>query len=336
MDCTDMVIVVTRGDLYRVDDCYTRDRSTPRRDRWYGSGGGDSLTAAIAREENGVITARFRKKLHADESQDHGIDMLPMHVIWARGQEPGGYSHVPNSAIETCAVSDYAYYQPDELKYHGTAQTQRGALTMNFFENPDSPSGSTECLGSYSSPGGCQGTACDYSASWWYDETTDKIMFDVMGRQTSDRWIGLGFSTDQSMTDADAVVGWWNDDGTVTITDRWLSAKSTTGVGVDDSDDLEGKEGSYIDGVLRIKFTRARATGDDSDLSFADNCLHMFFAQGGTFNQGDLSITKHEATPIVSANEICIARCVSGSGVPTVSWALLVSLLAATTYSLRW
>ncbi|XP_078670099.1 uncharacterized protein LOC144910655 [Branchiostoma floridae x Branchiostoma belcheri] len=332
MDCTDMVIVVTRGAVYRVDDCYTRDRSTPRRDRWYGDGGGDSLTAAIAKEENGVVTARFRKKLHADESQDHGIDMLPMHVIWARGQEPGGYSHVPNSAIETCAVSDYAYYQPDELKYHGTAQTQRGALTMNFFENPDSPSGSTACLGSYSSPEGCQGAACDFSASWWYDETTDKIMFDVMGRQTSDRWIGLGFSTDQSMTDADAVVGWWNDDGTVTITDRWLSAKSTTGVGVDDNDDLEGKEGSYVDGVLRIKFTRARATGDESDLSFADNCLHMFFAQGGTFNQADLSITKHQATPIVSVNEICIARCVSGSGVLTVSWVLLVSLLAVTAH----
>ncbi|KAI8499577.1 hypothetical protein Bbelb_226280 [Branchiostoma belcheri] len=147
---------------------------------------------------------------------------------------------------------------------------------------------------------------------------------------------GAQMQSASGMTDADAVVGWWNDDGTVTITDRWLSAKSTTGVGVDDNDDLEGKEGSYVDGVLRIKFTRARATGDESDLSFADNCLHMFFAQGGTFNQAALSITKHQATPIVSVNEICIARCVSGSGVLAVSWVLLVSLLAVTAHAQWW
>ena len=39
-------------------DYYTRDRSTPRRDEFYG--GNDDLTAAVGWEENGVTTIMFR------------------------------------------------------------------------------------------------------------------------------------------------------------------------------------------------------------------------------------------------------------------------------------
>ena len=41
-----------------VGDYYTRDRSTPRRDEFYG--GNDDLTAAVGWEENGVTTIMFR------------------------------------------------------------------------------------------------------------------------------------------------------------------------------------------------------------------------------------------------------------------------------------
>ena len=63
MDCTDIVIAVARGNQYRVIDFYTRDRSTPRKDEFYG--GRDSITAAIAREENGVTLVKWRKPLMA-------------------------------------------------------------------------------------------------------------------------------------------------------------------------------------------------------------------------------------------------------------------------------
>ena len=62
MDCTDIIIGSARGKLSRVGDYYTRDRSSPRSDAFYG-GGTNSLTAAIGQEENGVTTILFRRKL---------------------------------------------------------------------------------------------------------------------------------------------------------------------------------------------------------------------------------------------------------------------------------
>ena len=61
MDCTDIVIGAARGNQYRVFDYYTRDRSTPRMDEFYG--GTQGITAAIGEERNGITTIIFRKKL---------------------------------------------------------------------------------------------------------------------------------------------------------------------------------------------------------------------------------------------------------------------------------
>ena len=63
MDCTDIVIGVARGNQYRVIDFYTRDRSTPRKDEFYN--GRDSITGAIAKEENGITLVKWRKPLIA-------------------------------------------------------------------------------------------------------------------------------------------------------------------------------------------------------------------------------------------------------------------------------
>ena len=42
-----------------------------------------------------------------------------MHVIWALGQEPGEYVHIPKSGLEKGTPSIPDFYRPDELKYHG-------------------------------------------------------------------------------------------------------------------------------------------------------------------------------------------------------------------------
>lgn len=84
MDCTDIVIGTARGEMSRVWDYYTRDRSTPRLDTFYG--GKSELTATGGFEKDGVTTIIFRKKLDADEATDHSITDDLMHVIWAKGQ----------------------------------------------------------------------------------------------------------------------------------------------------------------------------------------------------------------------------------------------------------
>ncbi len=52
---------MARGDTSRVWDYYTRDRSTPQRDLYWG--GQSDLTASMAWEEDGETTIFFRKKL---------------------------------------------------------------------------------------------------------------------------------------------------------------------------------------------------------------------------------------------------------------------------------
>ena len=61
MDCTDMVVMSARGRNSRIQDAYTRDRSTPKPDGHVG--GTEDLTAAVGEEENGWTTVLFRKKL---------------------------------------------------------------------------------------------------------------------------------------------------------------------------------------------------------------------------------------------------------------------------------
>ncbi|MBO8666438.1 hypothetical protein INO76_15530, partial [Staphylococcus aureus] len=84
-----------RGSASRVWDYYTRDRSTPRVDGFWG--GKNDLIAAVGFEKDGVTTIAFRKKLKATEPTDHSIVDDVMHVIWAKGQEQKNYQHSPKS-----------------------------------------------------------------------------------------------------------------------------------------------------------------------------------------------------------------------------------------------
>lgn len=84
MDCTDIVIGTARGELSRIWDYYTRDRSTPRTDTFWG--GKSELQATGGFEKDGITTIVFRKKLEASEPTDHSITDDLMHVIWAKGQ----------------------------------------------------------------------------------------------------------------------------------------------------------------------------------------------------------------------------------------------------------
>ncbi|CAG0924291.1 unnamed protein product, partial [Notodromas monacha] len=108
---------------HRIEDYYTRDRSTPREDAYWGFR--SDITASFGVEEDGVTTIAFRRKLDASEPTDHSIVDDEMTVIWARGQEPGMYVHSPASGLEQGAASDPDFYRPDEIKYHGK-KDQRG------------------------------------------------------------------------------------------------------------------------------------------------------------------------------------------------------------------
>ena len=68
------ILGMARGDTSRVWDFYTRDRSTPRRDQYFG--GQSDLTTSMAWEEDGETTIFFRKKLKVISLDQHLIPVF--------------------------------------------------------------------------------------------------------------------------------------------------------------------------------------------------------------------------------------------------------------------
>ncbi|CAK1547848.1 unnamed protein product [Leptosia nina] len=313
MDCTDIVIGTARGNYHRVLDYYTRDRSTPRVDTFWG--GHDDITASSGFEENGVTTIMFRKKIKAKEPTDHSLVDDLMHVIWARGQEQGLYVHSPPAGL---AQGDF--YRQDELKYHGHGD-QRGVVAMNFFEEVKSASsgsitslGDNKCGAQFKLPTQCDvaNKTCDYVVSWEYlgqKRGKDSVKFTIVTKQTK-YWTGIGFSNDKKMSQTDAVIGWVDSrSGRPFLMDAWLNGYSAPRL--DSRQDISQARGESADGVTTLSFVRKRNTGDSKDLAFTDTeCLYiMFVPQGGNFDAVNKRTSKHLQVPIVSDDRICIKPC---------------------------
>ena len=66
-----------------------------------------------------------------DAAGDHSISDALYHVIWSFGQVWPDYTHTPGSGIEAGTAANDRFYQPDEIKYHGSSN--RGVTTINFF-----------------------------------------------------------------------------------------------------------------------------------------------------------------------------------------------------------
>ncbi|XP_052758023.1 uncharacterized protein LOC113522394 isoform X1 [Galleria mellonella] len=317
MDCTDIVIGTARGNYHRVLDYYTRDRSTPRVDTFWG--GHDDITAASGFEENGVTTIMFRKKIKAKEPTDHSIVDDLMHVIWARGQEPGKYVHSPPSGLEKGSAAVGDFYRQDELKYHGHGG-QRGVTRINFFEEEKSSiTGGVlpladKCGGQWKLPSNCNpaNNSCDYYASWEYlgqKRGKDSVRFTIKTKQ-SKFWTGIGFSNDKKMSQTDAIIGWVDArSGRPFIMDTWVSGYSAPRV--DQRQDITKESGSLVEGYTTLSFVRKRNTGDQKDLAFTDSqCLYMMFiTQGGGFDAVNKRTSKHQQTPVVTENRVCIQPC---------------------------
>lgn len=128
MDCIDLIMGAARGSLSRIRDYYTRDRSTPRVDTFWG--GKEDITSATGWEEEGKTILIFRRRIISTDSFDHDL-VGDMHVIWARGQENGEYVHSPKSGLERDNPHRPDFYAPDEIKYHGHGG-QRGKTRIDF------------------------------------------------------------------------------------------------------------------------------------------------------------------------------------------------------------
>ncbi|VDM67331.1 unnamed protein product, partial [Strongylus vulgaris] len=166
MDCVDVLIGAVRDGRTRVQDSYSRDRSTPLEDHWYD--GEMSLVASAGREVDGRTIVMFRRAMQGKEiirttrlriqkywpSQatlfqrlislsndyftfsleieptDHPLGPGRMYVVWAKGQQQGAYTHVAQSALDDGNHSTIQFYPDDILKYHGAKN--RGVHPIDF------------------------------------------------------------------------------------------------------------------------------------------------------------------------------------------------------------
>ena len=321
MDCTDIVVGMARGSTHRIADFYTRDRSTPRRDSFWD--GEDDLTSAHGWEEDGITTLVFRKPLHANGPTDHSIEEAEMHVIWATGQEQGGYSHSPGSGLESKKEEPSVpeFYKDDELKYHG--KTNRGVTSINFRDEVKQNDQSTldYCGGEWDYPRGCvqEGKPCEYLARWQFNEDTDKINFTISSRnpEKKNKWTGIGFSDTPTMRLTDAIIGWVEPNGRHFIMDMWTT--NYLNPILEPSQDITDMSGTLEDGVTTLRFTRERNTGDKQDVAFTDEeGMYMIFpVKGGRYNGVNKKIKKHEQVPIASTERIFIKNCRTADGRPT-------------------
>lgn len=255
-----------------------------------------------------------------------------MHVIWARGQEPEKYVHVPPSGIEKGPVSVPNFYKPDELKYHGH-KMQRGVTQINFFDtekpavqtngSETAVSANTEqrtpaaghlldndCKGYWRHPRDCNPDKlnCEYQVNWETVNKGDEMRFRVQTTNIN-TWTGIGFSNDQKMSQTDAVIGWVDKNGRPFLMDTWIIGYSPPKL--DDRQDIYNASGSIRDGATILEFTRKRVSNDAQDLSFTDDhCLYLMFPiLGGEFNAVNKKTRKHEQIPVVTDTRVCIKSC---------------------------
>ena len=121
-----------------------------------------------------------------------------MSVIWSFGQVFPDYFHNPGSGIEAGTVQNTRFYQPDEIKYHGSRN--RGSISINFFDVDSNSCQGEFGRGEFSTGCDAQGQSCDYRATWEVKEPF--VEFTVTAKQVQagrTEWVAIGFSDDRMM-----------------------------------------------------------------------------------------------------------------------------------------
>ncbi|VDK17311.1 unnamed protein product [Anisakis simplex] len=135
MDCTDVIIGSVVDGRSRINDMYTRDRSTPIIDTLLD--GEESFSAAYGIEQDGRTIIMFRRSIAEIEPSDHPLGPGELFVIYAKGQTSESFSHYPKSALETGNYSDHDFYKIDQLRYHGSKN--RGVKRIEFVTLKERP-----------------------------------------------------------------------------------------------------------------------------------------------------------------------------------------------------
>uniref|UniRef100_A0A0N4ZXD1 EGF-like domain-containing protein n=1 Tax=Parastrongyloides trichosuri TaxID=131310 RepID=A0A0N4ZXD1_PARTI len=119
MDCNDIIFGAVRDNYLRINDMYSRDRSTPLLDSILD--GENSLTAAYGAEikESNRSVIMFRRNIREIEPTDMPLGPGKMNFIWAKGFDD----------------SNNEFYEKDSFTYHGLKNRGSAIFEMISKEN---------------------------------------------------------------------------------------------------------------------------------------------------------------------------------------------------------
>ncbi|CAN7938780.1 unnamed protein product [Ixodes hexagonus] len=313
--------------------CLANERMTSSSNRWlpgYGEPMNDvrsDVFNATGQYDGGVVTLRFSRKLDTgDEANDLGFtEDRCLHLVfpvWGGTynsvlRKLGRHARSPHvSKLPLCLQGCRPPPPPPQTpppvvptSPPPAPPTRERPVTTNVrVESSDA------CSGSWRFPESCSGDSCEYTASWSYHGPSDQVLFTVSTR--SNKWTGIGFSSNRAMPKTDAILGWVEETGRFFIMDVWMDGYESPLL--DPVQDVGNMSGSRQDGRTTLSFARRRYSGDamyDLDL---DQCLYLVFpTHGGVFNAVSKKIRHHEQTPLVSHDPVCFMHCHPGATVPT-------------------
>ena len=74
---------------------------------------------------------------------------------------------------------------------------------------------------------------------------------------------------------------------------------------IDASQDIINAMATHENGITTVTFTRPLTSNDPDDLSLT-NCRFFFYGWGGSADTTSRTIGRHESTPIISSDMVCL------------------------------
>uniref|UniRef100_A0A0K0F4M2 EGF-like domain-containing protein n=1 Tax=Strongyloides venezuelensis TaxID=75913 RepID=A0A0K0F4M2_STRVS len=334
--CSDVVLISSNSDgLTRVKDYYALSSSFVRPDEFYG--GEQSLDKVVSYVKDNIVTVSFSRKLDTGDFTDQPVNLnnnQPMTILFAQGILPNPEkietidldTLVSNGGAPGTDTKLYVFgknftstQKPKETKKPELTQfkdegekvddvfSKTGIVSVANASGRVLPKAVDDCDDYFKYPSSCGEDDCKYLAKWIVDNGT--ITVQIRAKQSINRWTGIGFSPEGSMSGTDLIAVSVLDDGTSTITDQFVPDYNKPTL---DSDqgifDLVTK---YENGYVYAKFSRELQTNDNSnDVNLESEHCNFFVypvSGGGIVDKAEIQI--HDEIPIVSEKKICLKAC---------------------------
>ncbi|XP_065918054.1 uncharacterized protein [Dysidea avara] len=218
------------------------------------------------------------------------------------------------TATYRCKLNDMPYFScSDGDIVTNIPVPMNYTLMVEATSTNDSNQNATDTVGPISLSGGSATSTCsgrkdlsapdgssNYTATW--RARNERVEFELTGLGQS--WVGIGFSHDQKMPVSDVVVGAASDSDFF-VEDRYAFARSQPRV--DTIQNIDNAFASFEDGVMTVRFSRLRDTGDLTEDFSLSNCIFFLFAWGGSVDVATRQIEHHgESRRNFSESLVCI------------------------------